>query len=258
MRKRRNQVEFNNSLLRVADDISSGVDLVDACRKESVDPNSFVGKLVRAGMTIKDISEGRKRFPIHFKRQYDKSEQDEAIRQHLEGVPWSKIAYRLGASPSTLSHWLNWKGYWKDPNTEGEDGDEDESEAVETQEIEYVFSGGTTDFRNMVNGQVAHFLRTYFMQIGEEGLNSLLFANVDDDKCPRCGGKMRLIVTRDGSSFAGCLDYRPNNEGCSGSTAAEIYKKGRLKRAILDFEEAEALSEGSFSVQNLLDKAEGE
>jgi len=246
MRRTRNQIQFNDTLLRVAKDISEGVDLVPACRKESVDPNSFVGKLVRADMTLDDIRAG-KRFPIHFKRQYRRREQDEAIRQHLEGVPWSLIASRLGAYETTLSHWLRWMGYGEDPEdtvktidllTLTVDEDDDEPEEKPEEKPEIVFDGDLTAFRNMVNVEVARYLHTYFMRIGQDGVNALLFANVDDDKCPRCGGAMRLIVTRDGNSFAGCLDYRPNGEGCSGSTAEEIYKKGRFKRAILDFAEA--------------------
>lgn len=251
----RSQIEYNNALLRVGQDIYEGIDLVDACKKECIDPNSFVGKLVLAGMTLEDISKEGKRFPIHFKRRFRRSEQDEAVRQHLEGVPWSLIASRLGAYESSLSHWLRWMGYGDDPKdtittidlfTVDEDDDPEEM----TEKPEIAFDGDLTTFRNMVNGQVANYLHTYFTRIGEEGVNALLFSNVDDDKCPRCKGDMRIIVTRDGHSFAGCLDY--HSKGCGGSAATEVYKKGRLKRAILDFEETEALANETPVINSLL------
>ena len=260
MRQIRDQVEFNEALARTARQIYEGVDLIEACKKERLDPNSFAGKLVLADMTLDDIKRGS-RFPIHFKRHYSKSEQDEAVRLHLEGMPWPKIACRLRAYESSLSHWLRWMGYEMDDREvtaafeadQGHNFVASPSEPVVVvaadvplvlsppEKPEIVFDGDLTAFHQMMTGHIAHYLRTYFMQIGEEGVAALLYANIDDDKCPRCGGDMRLIVTRDGRDFAGCLNYLPNNEGCPGSTATKLFQGGRLKRAILDSERIEGI-----------------
>ena len=276
MRKVRSQVEYNEALERVAKALYAGASLVDSCRDERIDPNSFAGKLVLAGMTLDDLSKQGKRFPLHFKRRFKRSEQDEAVRLHLDGVPWSLIASRLGAYESSLSHWLRWMGYESDDREVAAAFEADQGhnfaaspsepvvvagetpiplvlsptlsildsilakpEVKEEPKPEIAYEADLANFRKMAYEHISRYLSTYFTYIGEEGVAALLYANVGDDMCPRCGGAMRIIVTRDGRDFAGCKNYQPDNKGCPGSTATKLFQGGRLKRTILDTERIE-------------------